>query len=121
MVATIQIILSFTHPSLSPDRAGGFGLFSTVDKVTYRKIRAYSFVDGQKKPLKIPPKHPDREVIIQLARSTKSFPTISRVKKFKQRLSEFGKDIHIEVHKASFEQNQKNRNLPKIKMQRLYP
>jgi hypothetical protein len=53
LVATSQIYLA-EFRDLTPAKGGGFGLFSTVDKLVNRNLRAYLITDEQEIPFAIP-------------------------------------------------------------------
>ncbi len=41
LVALVQIGLAWGGGRLNPDKGGGFGMFSTVDRLNHRHLRAY--------------------------------------------------------------------------------
>lgn len=59
-VALSQIWLARTR-DLTPSKGGGFGLFSTVDKLENRNLRAYLLTEKQEIPFAIPQAVPATE------------------------------------------------------------
>jgi hypothetical protein len=52
-VALLQIYLAHVRQILTPAKGGGFGLFSTVDKLETRNLRAYLVGDTWERPVKL--------------------------------------------------------------------
>jgi hypothetical protein len=50
-VALLQIYLAHVRHILTPAKGGGFGLFSTVDKLESRNLRAYLIGDTWERPV----------------------------------------------------------------------
>ncbi len=50
-VASLQIYLAHVRQILTPAKGGGFGLFSTVDKLETRNLRAYLIGDTGERPV----------------------------------------------------------------------
>ena len=59
-VALSQIVLALTA-NLTPSKGGGFGLFSTVDKLENRNLRAYLLTPKGEIPFVIPQAVPAQE------------------------------------------------------------
>ena len=87
-VALVQIWCAVGNGRLTPAKGGGFGLFSTVDKLNNRHMRAYvqSALTGQETPLTIP-----NAVLNEFrmqAWSVKAFPTDARLRSFVRRIDD---------------------------------
>jgi hypothetical protein len=52
-VASVQIYLAKTH-DLTPWKGGGFGMFSTVDDPSARRIRCYAVAEGREVAIAVP-------------------------------------------------------------------
>jgi hypothetical protein len=52
-VALNQIRLAWLEQTLAPDKGGGFGLFSTVDKLYNRSLFAYAIREDGESPIRI--------------------------------------------------------------------
>lgn len=107
-VALVQLWCALGNGRLTPAKGGGFGLFSTVDKLNNRHLRAYlrSARTAQEMPLALP-------VALQgehrrQAWSVKAFPTDRRLRSFARyvghRVPRGPHDaIRIEVVKMTFD------------------
>ncbi len=79
LVALLQITLSFTA-DLDPWKGGGFGMFSTLDRIASRQLRASMLADSRWVPLRIP-----RAYILDVRR-TVSMPTDTALDHFAELL-----------------------------------
>ena len=50
-VAVVQIDLAYVRQLLTPAKGGGFGLFSTIDKLETRSLRAYAIGETREQPI----------------------------------------------------------------------
>lgn len=50
-MALLQIYLAHVRQILTPPKGGGFGLFSTVDRLETRVVRAYVIGEGWERPV----------------------------------------------------------------------
>lgn len=73
-VALSQIYLAKVH-GLTPAKGGGFGLFSTVDKLENRNLRAYLITETQEIPFAIPQYVPATEALRKPIYRAASLPT----------------------------------------------
>lgn len=78
-VALWQIYLA-QRAGLSPSKGGGFGLFSTVDKLENRNLRAYLITDTKEIPFAIPRYVPATEILRKPIYRAASLPSQGRLK-----------------------------------------
>ena len=92
LVACSQIYLAHVRELLSPARGGGFGLFSTVDKLGHRQLRM--FVSGPSGSAKVA--LPARPVIAKRIRNTASLPTEASLRTVAELMEELGRTVEVE-------------------------
>jgi hypothetical protein len=101
LVALSQVCLAWGGGLLNPDKGGGFGMFSTVDRLNHRHFRAYLISSEGEKALDIPRGHPLRPAI----RRATSFPSEDHLREVAGQL--LGRHptaaIRVEVWKSSFD------------------
>jgi hypothetical protein len=106
-VGLSQIYLARSH-DLTPSKAGGFGLFSTVDKLENRNLRAYLITEQQEIPFAIPQYVPATEALRKPIYRAASLPTERHLRTILEDLltkpyQVLIKGIRIEVWKLAFD------------------
>ena len=80
-IASSQLYLTQFEGQLTPDKGGGFGLFSTVDRLALRTVRLYGTVDGSEEHLPINMKSEESRPLRRLSVAAKALPTADRLQK----------------------------------------
>jgi hypothetical protein len=104
LVALVQMGLAWGGDRLNPDKGGGFGMFSTVDRLHHRQLRAYLLGPQGEERLPIPRDHSLRPT---LHRAT-SFPSDQHLRAAAERLlpperQGPARALRVEVWKHAFE------------------
>ena len=107
-VALVQIYLADVQNILTPWKGGGFGMFSTVDKLSTRLIHAYVINrSGKSRPI-----HLTSRTIRKLLRPCASLPTTKCLRSIAQNVAaqqshmRSMKGVRIEVWKIGFDETQ---------------
>lgn len=98
LTALVQIALSRAGP-LTPWRGGGFGLFSTVDKLENRILLAWRESPDGDVPLSVSGREYDEQNAL-------AFPVGGNLERLAQRLAatlDEGAVVHVEVWKRTFD------------------
>ncbi len=103
LVACAQIYLAHDDGRLTPGKGGGFGLFSTVDKLNNRQFRSDRLGEGFRAPITVIPARLFYEI-----EAARAFPTASRLEGIAAQLLEEPFDrpveaIQIQVWKLEFD------------------
>lgn len=100
LTALVQIGLALAGP-LTPWKGGGFGLFSSVDRLENRILLAWEVTATGERPLDPRPGGLEREMAAAL-----SLPTASRLQRLGRLLAERDEvegDLRVEVWKRTFD------------------
>lgn len=111
LVAISQIYLASVRELLTPARGGGFGLFSTVDKLAHRQLRMFWIGPSGSAKVALPGQEP----IVKQIRSAAALPTEARLRQIAELVDERGRRVEvqgdppfpssrIEVWKRAFDQ-----------------
>lgn len=73
--ALAQVVLAYTH-RLTPWKGGGFGMFSTVDELKRRSLRAWLLNDGEAVPVDLARLRLPRDLVSQ----AEAFPSERRLR-----------------------------------------
>jgi hypothetical protein len=101
LVALAQVCLTWGGGRLNPDKGGGFGMFSTVDRLNHRHFRACLIGPEGEKVLDVPAGHPLRPSI----RRATSFPSDGHLREVASLLAQEQSTsaIRVEVWKHAFD------------------
>lgn len=107
-MALLQIYLAHAE-NLTPSKGGGFGLFSTVDKLENRNLRAYLITEKQEIPFAIPQYVPATEDLRKPIYRAASLPTVGHMRTIIEDLLANPyeipiKGIRVEVWKIAFDE-----------------
>ena len=111
--ALLQIDRATRHAQ-SPWNGGGFGMFSTNDRVNLRHLRAYAIRDGEEDLLKLGPRLQAR------VKAVTSFPAETRLIALGRELAEFetlegATAVRVEVWRTRFDSGTSTAHLEKVR------
>ena len=107
-MAISQIYITHSDRLLTPAKGGGFGMFSTVDKLNNRIVLVYGLFDNQRVKVNVDTKDPFfKEKLDHHWQKVRAYPTYSNLRKLGKALRDikFSKRpdyVVIEVKKCSF-------------------
>jgi hypothetical protein len=89
LLACSQIILTHTKGDLNPDKGGGFGLFSTIDKLNNRSLLILGSIDGKESLINVNSNDPSVNKLKPLILNASSCPSDSHLKELTDELLNF--------------------------------
>ena len=105
LIALSQIAITQSGGTLSPDKGGGFGLFSTVDQLNNRALGIYGRRGPEERPLNFDFFHPALQELLPARADARAFPTTEHLETLARQLIDSGHvdgldSIRIEVRRC---------------------
>ena len=110
LVASVQIGLAY-RAKLTPSKGGGFGLFSCVDNLQSRHLRAYVVFGDGRTPAAVPPTIAQTSEFKRSAFRATSIPTDSFLHDIASRIAEANrevpfKEVCVEIWRQRFDSSE---------------
>ena len=107
-VGLSQVYLAHVQQLLTPAKGGGFGLFSTVDKLVNRSVRAYVIEYGWETPISMPRPVPLKDTLGRPTLTAASLPSDSHLLTLAKGLAARNDEVdfravRVEVWKLAFD------------------